>query len=166
MDQKKLTMVVVAIIVVAVLAYGGYRVVKHFSQPAPVVAPETNQQTPAVTPTQPAATDNGVFKTASDPTLGAFLTDMNGMTLYTYSKDTAGVSTCSGQCLAIWPAFGPVAGSPAVTLPAGVTVITRADGTSQYALNGMPLYTYVKDTKPGDVTGQGVGGVWSVAKPQ
>ncbi len=33
------------------------------------------------------------------------------------------------------------------------------------AYNGKPLYTYIKDTDPGDTYGQGVGGVWTVATP-
>ena len=52
---------------------------------------------------------------------------------------------------------------------AGVTgnlsVIERPDGTYQLAYNGKPLYLWARDTKPGDVNGDGVGGVWTVAKP-
>ena len=43
--------------------------------------------------------------------------------------------------------------------------VTRADGSAQLTYNGRPLYFYIKDTNPGDTKGQGVGGVWYVAKP-
>jgi predicted lipoprotein with Yx(FWY)xxD motif len=102
----------------------------------------------------------------TDPKLGQYLTDPAGRTLYWYTKDTAGVSNCSGGCLKVWPAF-VAAGSP--TLPAGIpgtlTTITRADGSSQVAYDGMPLYYYAKDAAPGDTTGQGVGKIWYVVPP-
>ena len=44
-------------------------------------------------------------------------------------------------------------------------VITRDDGSKQWAYQGKPLYTWSKDTKPGDSTGDGVNNVWKVAKP-
>ena len=43
---------------------------------------------------------------------------------------------------------------------------TRKDGTTQVTYNGWPLYYYVKDQKPGDVTGQDVGDVWYVLSPR
>jgi predicted lipoprotein with Yx(FWY)xxD motif len=46
-----------------------------------------------------------------------------------------------------------------------LTIIDRPDGTYQVANNGMPLYRWQGDKSPGDTTGNGVGGVWSVAKP-
>ena len=53
--------------------------------------------------------------------------------------------------------------------PAGangtLATITRDDGTMQVTYNGMPLYGFAADKAPGDTKGDGVGGVWSVAKP-
>jgi len=40
--------------------------------------------------------------------------------------------------------------------------LPRADGSIQVTYVGLPLYYWVKDTKAGDVTGNGVGG-FSVA---
>ena len=37
--------------------------------------------------------------------LGSFLVDSQGMTLYLFTKDAPGVSNCSGDCLAKWPAL-------------------------------------------------------------
>ncbi len=94
---------------------------------------------------------------------GGMLTDGKGMTLYTFDKDTeAGKSACSGPCLAAWPALV----APADAKPMGEwTVITRDDGTKQWAYKGKPLYTFVHDTKAGEVTGDGKGNVWHTAKP-
>lgn len=105
---------------------------------------------------------NSVYKMMPKEKLGTVMTDMKGMTLYTYAKDTSGVSNCTGQCLANWPAY--VATSQGNNLPANISVIQRADGTLQYAWKGMPLYYYVKDGDAGDAYGDGVGGVWSVVK--
>ena len=88
----------------------------------------------------------------------------NGMTLYTFDKDTAGSgkSVCNGQCAVAWPPL--MASSYAV--PSGdYSVVTRDDGKKQWAYKGKPLYTWVKDTKPGDKTGDGFNNAWKVAKP-
>jgi len=45
------------------------------------------------------------------------------------------------------------------------TVVARDDGSKQWAYKGKPLYTWVKDAKPGDVTGDGVNNVWRIAQP-
>jgi predicted lipoprotein with Yx(FWY)xxD motif len=98
--------------------------------------------------------------------LGTVLTGSNGMTLYTFDRDTAGMSNCNGNCAAAWP---PLQASGTPTAPAGVggtlSVITRADGSQQVAYNDQPLYFYAEDHQPGETTGDGVGGVWHVAKP-
>ena len=89
---------------------------------------------------------------------GGMLVDEKGMTVYTYDKDTPGKSACTGQCAENWP---PVA-APSGQLPAPYSVINRADGTRQLAYDGKPLYTFVKDKKPGDKTGDNVKDVWHV----
>ena len=88
------------------------------------------------------------------------LTDANGMTLYTFDKDTAGVSNCYDDCAANWP---PLFADAGATPDGDYTIIDRTDGTKMWAYKGMPLYLWVKDTKPGDTTGDGVGGVWHTA---
>ncbi|MHB1162445.1 MAG: COG4315 family predicted lipoprotein [Chloroflexota bacterium] len=104
------------------------------------------------------------------PELGSFLTDPNGMTLYTFTGDTAGVSNVSGTLAQVWPPLRPLA-DRALELPSGVggtlSVITRSDGSPQMAYNGMPLYTFTGDTSPGVVNGQGgAGGRFFVATAQ
>ena len=85
------------------------------------------------------------------------------MTLYTFAKDTAGVSNCNDNCAKNWPPLAAAADGQ----PSGDwTIVTRADGTKQWAYKGMPLYTWVKDQKPTDSTGDGVGnGAWKIAVP-
>jgi predicted lipoprotein with Yx(FWY)xxD motif len=95
--------------------------------------------------------------------IGTVLTDSAGMTLYTYDKDEGGKSMCNGPCASNWPPLMADAGAQ----PTGeYTVITRDDGSKQWAYDGKPLYTWTKDAKPGDTTGNGVNNVWHVAKPQ
>ncbi|MGH9149067.1 MAG: hypothetical protein ACRD0F_01860, partial [Acidimicrobiales bacterium] len=36
---------------------------------------------------------------------------------------------------------------------------------AQVSYNGKPLYRYAGDSAPGQVTGDGIGGLWHVAKP-
>jgi predicted lipoprotein with Yx(FWY)xxD motif len=88
----------------------------------------------------------------------------NGMTLYTFDRDPAGAgkSVCNGQCAANWP---PLMAAADARSMGDWSVVTRDDGSRQWALNGKPLYYWVKDQKPGDRTGDGVNGVWHVAKP-
>ena len=88
----------------------------------------------------------------------------NNMTLYTFAKDAAGSgkSMCNGPCATNWPPL-LVDGSPA--LSGDYSVITRDDGKKQLAFKGMPLYFWVKDTKPGDKTGDGfLNGAWKIVK--
>ena len=91
------------------------------------------------------------------------ITDTKGMTLYTYDKDANDVSNCFGKCLQIWPPF-IVKEKTQTTLENGLGTFKRTDGAMQYTWKGMPLYYYVGDKKPGDVKGDGFGGVWHVAK--
>jgi predicted lipoprotein with Yx(FWY)xxD motif len=96
-----------------------------------------------------------------DTAAGKVWTDTKGMTLYTFDKDEKDKSNCDDQCAKNWPPFTPAADAKAED---DWTIIDRADGTKMWAYDGKPLYTWVKDTKPGDVTGDMVGGVWHAAK--
>lgn len=92
----------------------------------------------------------------------SLLTAQNGMTLYTFDKDKTGASNCYGDCADSWPPY--LAKANAKAPAAGFSIIKRKDGTSQWAKDGAPLYFWVGDTKPGEATGDGVGGVWHLAK--
>jgi predicted lipoprotein with Yx(FWY)xxD motif len=99
--------------------------------------------------------------------VGDYLTGTDGKTLYIFTKDSANKSVCEGDCAAKWPPVIVSGAAPAA--PAGVsgalTTFARTDGSMQLAINGLPLYYFAPDTKAGDTTGEGVGGVWFVARP-
>ncbi len=92
---------------------------------------------------------------------GEVLVDARGMTLYTYDKDTPGKSACTGICAVAWP---PVLAAKGAEAHDGFTLIARGD-ERQWAYKGHPLYGYIRDTEPGEVTGDGAdGGVWHAAR--
>ena len=92
----------------------------------------------------------------------AMLTNADGMTLYTFDKDTDGMSNCAGDCAAIWPSAAAATDDKA---EGDYALIDRADGTKQWTYKGKPLYTFAKDAAAGDVMGDGVKGVWHIARP-
>lgn len=98
-----------------------------------------------------------------DSAKGKVLTDAKGMTLYTFDKDSAGKSACNGKCATNWPPLMAAAGDESGN---GYSTIKRDDGKMQWAYKDKPLYTWVKDKKPGDITGDGfLNGAWHIAKP-
>ncbi|WP_419904008.1 hypothetical protein [Kiloniella sp.] len=104
---------------------------------------------------------SGVVK-SGETALGNILTDTAGMTLYTFDKDANGKSACNGGCAKAWP---PLLVKTKTPETGDYTKITRDDGNKQWAYKGKPLYGWVKDTKPGDVTGDKFKGVWHIVKP-
>ncbi|NIK58027.1 hypothetical protein [Kribbella shirazensis] len=102
--------------------------------------------------------------TATVGDYGKVIVDGNGRTVYVFDKDTSGTSNCSGDCLAKWPAVPAGDGTPQFDgIDASlVSTITRADGTKQLAVKGLPLYLFAGDGRPGEAKGQAVGGVWWV----
>ncbi len=90
-----------------------------------------------------------------------FLTDKKDMTLYIFDKDKGGVSNCYQDCATSWP---PYLVKNNDTVKEGFTIIERKDGARQWAYKGQPLYYWAGDQKPGDKTGDGVGGVWHIIK--
>ena len=105
----------------------------------------------AIAADAPAAPKNGVLATPS------------GATVYTFDKDTAnsGKSACNGPCAQLWP---PVAAQASDAASGDWTVVTRDDGSRQWAYKGWPLYTFSKDAKPGDTSGDRFKDVWHVIK--
>jgi len=102
----------------------------------------------------------------ANPEFGTILTDANGMTLYTFANDEPGWSNCVGGCADTWPPL-TVDDPEAIGAPEAIrdvlTATGRADGTEQVNFNDQPLYLFTGDQQPGDTTGHGQGGVWSVA---
>ena len=98
---------------------------------------------------------------AADPAMmkDGMMVDHKGMTVYTFDKDSGGKSMCNGDCAKNWPPMMAPAGAKA---EGKFTPIKRDDGTMQWAYDGKPLYTFVKDEKPGDMKGDKMKDVWHV----
>jgi predicted lipoprotein with Yx(FWY)xxD motif len=128
--------------------------------PATTAAPATT----AVPATTAAVAASDAAVQLVDNPLGTILVDGKGMTLYLFTKDTATTSNCAGACLTAWP---PLTATSVPKVGTGLdaasfTLADGAAGTKLLTFNGHPLYYFAKDTKPGDTTGQKVGGVWFV----
>ncbi|WP_270889268.1 COG4315 family predicted lipoprotein [Pedococcus sp. 5OH_020] len=104
----------------------------------------------------------------ADSALGRIVVTRSGMTAYVFTKDTpnSGRSACTGPCLQAWPPVTTASGTPSADGVTGkLATITLSDGRKQVTLEGRPLYLFAKDTKAGDVKGQGVKTVWYAVSP-
>jgi predicted lipoprotein with Yx(FWY)xxD motif len=124
---------------------------------------------PAPSKTTTAPTKTATVRVANSR-LGRILVDSTGHTLYLFKGDSGTSSACSGACAAAWPPLRTGA-TPAVAGGANAALlgtIPRSDGSPQVTYKGHPLYTFVKDHKPGDVNGQGLtafGAAWFAVSP-
>jgi predicted lipoprotein with Yx(FWY)xxD motif len=112
----------------------------------------------------------GPIVSTASTSLGQTVVTASGRTLYLFAKDKNGKSTCTGMCATFWPPLiasakpRAVAGAKASLL--GTT--RRADGRLQVTYNHHPLYTFAKDTKKGQTTGEAVnafGAAWFALSP-
>lgn len=92
---------------------------------------------------------------------GPALVNGEGFSLYTFDNDKLAVSNCNDGCAAKWP---PLAASRQARASGDFGIIIRADGSRQWAYMGQPLYTWINDSEAGQTTGDGVKGVWHLAK--
>lgn len=95
--------------------------------------------------------------------MNGVLMDAKGMSLYTWDNDKeANKSACNGNCLNNWPALK----AEAADMDMGDwKVVTRDDGSKQWAYKGKPLYYFAMDKAPGDKLGDGRANTWHLAKP-
>jgi predicted lipoprotein with Yx(FWY)xxD motif len=103
----------------------------------------------------------------AETSLGDALVDSEGMTLYAFTQDSEGTPTCTGDCASTWPAL-TVEGEPAIgdpLDPATFSTVDGAEGGTQVVAGEWPLYRFSGDSAPGDVNGQGSGGVWFAVAP-
>jgi predicted lipoprotein with Yx(FWY)xxD motif len=115
-------------------------------------------------------TTGGARVNVAGSPLGRILVDSKGITLYDFPPDNGTTSVCYGACAALWPPLlthgKPVAGTGVRAALLGTT--KRKDGKLQVTYGGHPLYYFVSDRKPGQLTGQGLdqfGGPWWVISP-
>ncbi|MBL0375411.1 hypothetical protein JJB09_25710 [Rhizobium sp. KVB221] len=111
----------------------------------------------AVTAVSASAADPGKM---IDTKMGKAMATEQGMVLYTFDKDTMGKSNCDKTCLKTWPAFHANSKAKA---EGEWSLVKAADGKKMWAYEGKPLYMYADD-KAGETKGDGVGGMWHIAK--
>jgi predicted lipoprotein with Yx(FWY)xxD motif len=157
-----------AIAAVSVLAVGAATATADSTYGPDPTPPATEA---AATEGSAAATDaamdpNAVVHTVESP-LGTILVDQEGFTLYAFFNDTDGESTCTGDCLANWPAAVVEAGELNVGNldPALFSTVENPEAGTMLKVGNWPLYRFAGDAAPGDVNGQGVGEVWYVVGP-
>jgi predicted lipoprotein with Yx(FWY)xxD motif len=133
-----------------------------------------SSSTKAATAASPSASSSSasgtVIKTRTS-SIGKFLVDGQGRTLYMFEADKPDMSNCSGGCSSIWPAL-TAKGKPSVSGGVNAAKLGTAkssNGAMQVTYNGWPLYYYAGDQKPGDTAGQGLddfGAKWYVVSPK
>jgi predicted lipoprotein with Yx(FWY)xxD motif len=123
-------------------------------------------------PYTPPAAGAPTMKLATNATLGNYLVDGNGRSLYYYAKDfpaagsNAAVSNCNGGCVAVWPIFDASSVVVQGINASDVGEITRSDGSKQSTFRGWPLYYFAGDASAGSVNGEGVDSIWFVLHDQ
>ncbi|WP_310395343.1 hypothetical protein [Hymenobacter sp.] len=113
-------------------------------------------------------------KLATSATLGTYLTDAEGNTLYYFARDVDGANTCtSATCNPLWPVYYDANLKVPKALKAeDFATKTTTDGRPQTTYKGWPLYYYAPAANgvytreaPGQTSGNGVGTVWYVVNP-
>lgn len=120
-------------------------------------------------PTQTSAPSAAAAATASlkleSTPLGQIVADAEGHTLYAFTNDAAGVSTCTGACAKVWPAaIAPAYSMAGPGITAAVTSIAAPGGGEMLKAGRWPLYRFAGDAAAGDTNGQGSGGTWFVVR--
>jgi predicted lipoprotein with Yx(FWY)xxD motif len=127
-------------------------------------------KTPSSASSAPATPSATTVVSAKSSSLGTFLVDAKGRTLYLWDADHGAMSTCNGECAQDWPPLttkgAPKAGAGVKASLLGTS--KRSDGTEEVTYAGHPLYYYAGDTAAGQTTGQGsaaFGAPWWVVTP-
>lgn len=122
-----------------------------------------NDPSPGAFPTQVAKPSSSVVNDN-----GSLILAQTGLSLYTFDNDSMNTSTCEGSpddtdtCAGRWP---PLLASDGAVANSEMTIITRSDSAKQWAFKGRPLYHWFQDSVQGDINGDGIDGVWHLARP-
>ena len=146
---------------------GGGATTTTTTAPTPAETSSSAAASSAPATSAPASTSAAVLSVGQS-SAGQIVVGSTGLSVYYFTKDSAnsGTSACTGDCLVSWPAVTTTSASPAVSGVTGkIGSIPTADGKMQVTINGMPVYYFAKDQAPGDILGQGVGGVWYLVAP-
>lgn len=140
-----------------------------------VVAPDGSLVTEAVgesaagdvSPSDAVVAQTGPVVSIDEGEVGPILIDGSGLSLYGFTEDVNGQPTCNEACADAWPpVIVATADLPVGLDPAVFSVVQRDDGQLQLSAGVWPLYRFAGDGAPGDVNGQGSGGVWFLATPE
>jgi predicted lipoprotein with Yx(FWY)xxD motif len=112
----------------------------------------------------PASLQAPTVGVSTNSSLGSVLVGPNNMTLY-FKQGDAGESSCYGQCASLWPPLQAVYPKAGSGVSGKLGIINRTDGLRQVTYNDMPLYYWSNDKAPGETTGNGVNGIWTIARP-
>lgn len=108
-------------------------------------------------------TANAHLQWSDHPEHGEILTDSDGYTLYLFTNDEDGQSSCYGTCAENWPPLLTEGEPTADEDVMGILGTTeRDDGALQVTFQGDPLYYFASDDEPGQANGHGIGDVWFV----
>ena len=174
--MKKIIWLAIVVVAVGVLSVWYFDGMSHPAV-APAMPPASSGTTtpvgaastsPVSASSTPVMISSVYFSSRISQTLGTYLADAKGMTLYTFMKDAANKSNCTGVCLTKWFPYGPGISASGIyhlpMLPVNVGVIKGNTGMLQFTWKGMPLYTYFADKSVGQTLGQGVLNAWYVVR--
>jgi len=176
MKKSSIIWLVVIVVIIAVAGYFWWSSTSSYQSPVATTQTPTSTTSPTSpaspttnsTASQPASAHGFTLNNSGAGIYGAFLSAVNGMTLYQYTKDANNVSNCTGACATAWPPYivsAAVAASPTADpgTAGKIGTIKRADGSLQLTYRGLPLYFFAQDMKPGDTKGEAVNGFTEVA---
>jgi predicted lipoprotein with Yx(FWY)xxD motif/cytochrome c5 len=154
------------------------RIVLHFFDRSVLMIRDSARNRPAITATLIAVWLVAGFGWAADTQVhvgveehaehGAYLVDLEGRSLYLFTSDEDGVSTCTEACAENWPPLVVDDGAPLAGERVDAELldeIEREDGSRQVTYAGWPLYTFVQDEEPGQTSGQGRNDAWFLVNP-
>ncbi|RDI28235.1 putative lipoprotein with Yx(FWY)xxD motif [Rhodococcus sp. AG1013] len=124
--------------------------------------------TPSTTPMPTTVPAAGPVLSTGESSIGQIVVNTDDMTVYAYDRDEPGTnaSACDAVCLQMWPPVTSDTPKPEVLGVAGVIgTIPGAQGGNQVTVNGMPLYLFAGDPRPGSVAGQGMDNLWWALNP-
>ncbi len=161
MNAPRLSIITVILIAIVALA-----ACAPAPAPTPVPTPPPTPVPPTAAPTAAPAKPQAL-RVVQNATLGKFLADSDGRSLYMFARDSKNTATCYDDCAKRWPPYLTLAKTDAQEgVNASLIGTTqRKEGTTQITYNGWPLYYWAADTKPGDTFGQGIGNTWWVVTP-
>lgn len=167
----KISLFILCVIILITLVIGAYLSAKDLGYVGSISSTNNailsgNPMIPANAINQSAANASYSIEVEYNQTIGKYLANGSGYTLYYYKLDKQGTNTsvCNSGCAIAWPPFY----TPTLKLAPNLTsssfsTITRMDGNRQITYNGYPLYIFSGDSGPGQLSGQGLGGVWHAA---